>query len=302
MNAGQLLSLESSLRTIVREAETSSLRLTEELSRRQKSMEELLYDLETVEHRVNKAIDQAQAASRRVTKQESRREPSASVETHSDSRLSASQPRQSVASSPNYDSVPEPASFETHSQRAVPQRVSSAPQGGSPYEAAARSSAHQTQQVAQSRAQQAAPSKQAVNIYGEPIAAAEAAPQRATTPVMQGQQSQMRNRPEQGEGRGSRSSLEQQVERQQVSQPAMSMSESTGAGLEEVYARAEQLLKAGQSLEAVVARTRLPFGEVQMLSQVVGQEQAAQREAAATDADSRLGVLSSSIRRSSQVV
>ena len=52
--------LDESLRALVREAQASSSTLNEELSSRQRSLEQLLFDLQSVESRVNRAIDTAE--------------------------------------------------------------------------------------------------------------------------------------------------------------------------------------------------------------------------------------------------
>jgi hypothetical protein len=68
-----------------------------------------------------------------------------------------------------------------------------------------------------------------------------------------------------------------------------------------VYAAAEILLKQGKKLEQVVAQTRLPAEEVQMLSQMIEverdeQERQARESRQMKEGDPRLGALGS-IRR-----
>jgi len=84
----------------------------------------------------------------------------------------------------------------------------------------------------------------------------------------------------------------------------------TAGAIDEVYAAAEELLRAGRDLEFVSRRTRLPLEEVRMLSRIVIQENQARRgepgasviDEPVAGADPRLGVLGTPIRRQVQTI
>ncbi len=56
-----LRELESSLKRLLREATDAGADLEHSLSKKQKQLEELLFDVETVEHRINKGVEEAEA-------------------------------------------------------------------------------------------------------------------------------------------------------------------------------------------------------------------------------------------------
>ena len=60
VNLGRMTELESSLRGLLREADSGSRALTEQLFKRQKELEKLLFDIETIEGRLNRQITQAE--------------------------------------------------------------------------------------------------------------------------------------------------------------------------------------------------------------------------------------------------
>ncbi len=60
VNLGRMTELEGSLRGLLREADSGSRALTDQLFKRQKDLEKLLFDIETIEGRLNRQITQAE--------------------------------------------------------------------------------------------------------------------------------------------------------------------------------------------------------------------------------------------------
>jgi len=60
VNLGRMTELEGSMRGLLREADHGSRALTDQLVRRQKDLEKLLFDIETIEGRLNRQITQAE--------------------------------------------------------------------------------------------------------------------------------------------------------------------------------------------------------------------------------------------------
>ena len=84
----------------------------------------------------------------------------------------------------------------------------------------------------------------------------------------------------------------------QTLQPA----EPPSFSIKQIYARAEELIRAGEELHNVVTRTRLPLEEVQNMAQMIAREELARRQAASEEEEQRrLGALNP-IRRQSQIV
>ena len=127
-----------------------------------------------------------------------------------------------------------------------------------------------------------------VNIYGEPIeepapATAKAeAPGRAMRRAMQ-----------------TYSPLAAKIEKQFEANPAP----AAKAAIEDIYAQAEEMLRAGNDLAVVAGRTKLPIQEVRALSQMlIGEEAVRGKSASASkaeiqDADPRLGVMATMKRQ-----
>lgn len=218
VDLGQLRTLETSLRRLVQEGERASGTLGSELSKRQHELEQLLFDLETVEGRVNKAMDEATEVRKQLRQSLSRvSTEDRPLEPAPQQHYTAPEP---VTPSDQYNSIPEPPSFENLSA----------------------TDSYQTEQVQQvSQPQQ----HHAVNIYGEPI--------------------------ESPEDTGERT-LIQSIEREVIHEERDEMKQS----LEDLYGAADDLLRAGQSLENVSRATSLPLDEVKMLSQIIAREEAVQ--------------------------
>lgn len=223
--SAQAAELETSLRMILKEAESASALLNEQLSRRQQTLEKLLLEFQGAEERMRSAL-----------------ESSRQVRAEGSDASTSSAPRRAQ---PTVEPIPEPPTFDVVrppdlTPRAVP------PVRGRAVE---RALGLQGEGAAIPR-----------NIYGQPIAAAE--PQAAASAY----------RP-----------LRESIVQEAAPSPAESGVES-GAGLDEVYSAAEDLLRAGQSLEQVSTRTKLSLDEVRMLSQMLSRERAA-RAAQDGDAD-----------------
>lgn len=124
------------------------------------------------------------------------------------------------------------------------------------------------------------------NIYGEPIpppAAAKSPPPQQMGRAMR--RAMQTYSPLQ-------SQIEKEIEAKPVAQPKTS-------GIEDVYAAAEELLRAGNDLAAVSGRTKLPIEEVRALSQmIIGERNVAQASGnPIDDADPRLGVMANMKRQ-----
>jgi len=256
--------LEADLRKLVEEAGNSSRSLSVELRKRQQELEKLLFDLGTVEHRVNRAIVTAEErkgeleieytrAAQTVT--EVRLQAESRPTARPESRLSPER-RTEVLITPTpeteqvelYEDMPEPPSFE-QAGRIQPEKVRSDRPAGI-----------------------------ALNIYGEPVQSA-------------------------GKSVGLSSRIEKAVEPEVLSEQS---------AIEDVFAAAEEMLRAGESLQRVAARTDLPLEDLKMLSEVIAREKASaavtaghaeneERAVAFSTSDQRLGVLAG-IRRQVQVL
>lgn len=244
VNVGHLRELESSLKQLLKEAERSSMTLGEELTRKKGQLEQLLFDIETAEQRMNRSIDEAselkrglREASRRAqenaqvtSEQEPVREKAAAVSKPQSVNASQQAPQPSRLE-PQYDyaTAPEPPSFENLGTRAVER--------------------HRQVNKAVPHKEEPAPMSQKdipVNIYGEPI--------QPDAPQMQ--------------------SLRENIEREIIDEPVQYTPEQpVEHSLEDIYGAADDLLRAGQSLEHVARTTRLPIDEVRMLSEIISREQ-----------------------------
>lgn len=195
--------LDSSLRVLIRDAEHASKNLSEDLTRKKRQLEEVLYELERAETRASEVLSRAsierrqQEVDARTDKGGRRREDHAHEQPHRSAQ----------------SSEPTPPLVEARSVSLEHSRT-----------------------------------KQPVNIFGEPIGAPEStenpAPVQASAP------------------------LRHQIEVEKVAQ----VNEQTTKSLEDIYSAAEQMLRAGQSLEQVAALSALPVDEVQMLAQLIERE------------------------------
>ncbi len=257
-------SLETGLRRLIQEAEAAGRALNERLIQRQRTLDELLADLENAESRAAqtlRSIEDARAAleEEQIKRQRALRElknqsaePAAPLQS----------PRFQEPASPEVaaESAPAARPLDAADERAA--AVQSEPKsvrGYGAYQAAKKQAAA----PAVDAPEEEAPRRwQQVNIYGEPIAAPEAAPP---------------PRP--------KKSLAQSVEKE-LHNPYSSGSQGEDE-LQRVYDMAENLLRSGKSLESVAGATSLPLDEVRMLSQMMVQDRSQKQP----EADNRLGAL-----------
>jgi hypothetical protein len=146
-----------------------------------------------------------------------------------------------------------------------------------------------------------------VNIYGEPIAA-EAISESQTSGKVPGRAQQRAMR--------TYSPLKAQVQKEvsevtEPEAPKRSMpkppkqppaAQQAEAAIEDVYLKAEELLRAGDGLAQVASQTNLPISEIRALSQmIIGERAVAQNKeghiAQVVDEDPRLGVMSTMKRQ-----
>jgi|GEM_PF-3672423 len=257
VNLGALQELEASLRVLLKDSERSSAQLGEELSRKKRALEQLLYEVEGAEQRVQQGIQDADQIRRSL---------------HGET-LSHRQPERSLPPEQNNSYLDEPEIVRNE----VESRVEPFH-----YPRVSRTKPiNRTGDRAEvQRERESQPTKQAkgpVNIYGEPIASLA---------------------PEKEQKRSLAASIEKTVE-----EP--NSDEQLTKSLEEIYASAEGMLRAGEKIESIAARTRLPLGEIQMLAQMVAQEESDQSDFIEQDSNRKeersVGVLGG-IQRNRQVL
>ncbi|MBN8549529.1 MAG: hypothetical protein J0M12_09460 [Deltaproteobacteria bacterium] len=261
----QLRELEGALRSLIREADGAGRTLNEQLMGRQQALEKLLIDAQLTEQRISQAAQSSyttnQTEEPRATAryEEPREQPRARTE-----RSSSAQPTRPSAMAEHL-STREPASFPTS-------------QGNSG-------------QPAIEEEEESTITFGGTNIYGEPIAPS-AAPAMAATP------------PEAPMGKARRRAMETysplsaKIEKEvRPATKEAAKAPAARSSIEDVYASAEQLLRAGNDLMAVASRTRLPIEEVRALSQmIIGERAVAEANArnaqpAEPEEDPRLGVM-----------
>lgn len=241
----QVGELESTLKSLVREAEASGKGLNDQLLKRQDSLEKVLVDLETAEQRITRGmkgaddtgmtLEHAVGKAQRIAKQLAE---------------AIQRSEEALHNIPKHDpiipvEIPKPPSFEE----------------------AVRVEPKQTKERSFDLARQRpVPSERSFDPH--PL---EEAPLR-TRPLS--------------------ASVERQVDRAPVDR-------SLGSELAKVYSIAEQMLRAGEDLQTVSRKTRLPLEQVKRLSQLVSNEEMEEEvlPSPAPKADPRLGVLGGSARR-----
>jgi hypothetical protein len=247
INVGLLKELEVTLRGLLREAESASLKLNAELAAKQKSLSQNLADAAEVEQRLDEALATATEIRRDLTqklKQGGKQARRKSTER-------PMQPEKVRRTRP----LPEQPVVRLEQQI---ERVSVSPS---------------TRQEIPSRS---SPAKVALNIYGEPISA---------QPITETPRPTSRLR----------HAIEKIVEKQDAPIIHRNVASSPEASLENIYDKAEQLLREGMELESVAARTALPLEEVAMLSQIVEKDK---RESNGFEVrDQRLGALTATQQR-----
>lgn len=270
VNLTELRGLESSLKRLLSQGEQASGTLSKELSKRQSDMQDLLFDLQTAESRMNKTMDEASELRKNIrslaTKIEQRREsteqenlqpkeiaeaerrlkehPAAAAPVPPRRPSTPQEPRPSSSLHSEYNAIPEPPSFAgLAGSRSIPTT--------------------EPRQVPK-------PTKQAVNIYGEPLDDSERDADDAHS-----------------------QRLVDSIEKEVVEQEQYEVKQS----LEDIYGAADDMLRAGQSFEAVSSRTNLPLDEVRMLSQIIEREEAVREQSKSSG-----GSLGGPVRRETQVL
>ncbi|MCB0352559.1 MAG: hypothetical protein KDD64_03515 [Bdellovibrionales bacterium] len=265
-NLEHLRELDSSLKRLLKEADRSAADLAQNLTKQRTALEELLFDVETVENRLNKAIDEAQTSRKQLVTGIARAKE---TRDHDSIAPQMGVEEMAPASSKNYlyDLVDEPFSIADTEPASF----------GSPAAATLAPPKHPSRPV------QKLQSPQSVNVFGEPVSPTiESSPAPiAKAPRLHGAQP---------------APLRQSIIKEVVEEPLVS-----SGGIEDVYAAAEELLATGKSLEQVATLTRLPVEEVRMLAQVIERDDDDTVSHVSSD-DARLGVLSKGIRRERQVL
>ena len=276
LQAGRITELATMLKALVKQADSSGRSLNDQLMKRRAEMEKLLYEIETVEHRINKSITTAEE-SRSLLEIDTEKFKSRAPARYEEPapRPAYTEERESMNYSVSHDS---PASLN-------PQDSYSASYSSgqyAPVEQAPKSSFTEPASFGENTYTYAPATRaksSGTNIYGEPVGA-EAAPQAAY-------------------------GLSNQMEKsREVSQRDKGFSES----MQDIYEVAENLLSAGIDIRSVAARTKLPADEIQMLARMVKQEHVsraaetpATEDTTSTANDPRLGVLGG-MRRTRQTL
>ncbi len=278
--------LETSLRSLIGDAETAGLNLNDQLLRREQNIQRALAEIQQSEARIAKAIAEAEALQNKL--QQTRSE---TVKVIQDLKSGFERGVQAELSRLEEQSV---GLQSAHPQVAVNQRVMSQPtyQETAAYRAAPQYPAPPVHQAPQSY--------QAPNPY-QP-APSHAAPQ--TSPVFV-------------EQTYTRTPLQRTVETTNVGAPTQTgqqlgsatrrnaSSQPSPAELQQVYKSAEAMIKQGQPLETVATQMKLPVEGVRLLAQMIEierEEDTRKQEAEMfTGTDSRLGALAA-IRRQTSVL
>lgn len=253
-----VMELETSLRKMIEEAQLAGQSLNDTLLKRQQSLEKALFDMQAAEHRVGRIMQTAEDAVRSLE----RRVNSAP--------LMQQNSQQTNQSSPAPLRPAEPPSFETISaEKVIAGRVLS-PQ-------TARTETSSSEPPVSPQSEQPAPARAKVvrrNIYGEVIEESAAKPSALSA------------------------SIERTVARAEkpqskaAAQPVARRTSEPEVDIQDMYASAEELLRAGHLVESVAEHTRLPLEDVRMLGEIVArQQQEAEARQLARDDDPRLGVL-----------
>ncbi len=262
----QVGQLETSLRMLMKEADTASRGLNDQLLKRQQSLEKLLSDIESVDQSIVKSISNVDAKKTEI-------ESLVREATRAGDQLTKNHSRQIIETAP-----------------AMP-ALSQAPLEGRILD----SSPIAEPESFGKRIAQPTPKKAQTNIYGEPLGVEPAQraaiqPVPAKAPVRKATQRYMQ-------------SLARKVERE-VSDAALAEPDLTSS-IQEVYTAAEKLLKAGREPEFVAQATNLPLEEVEALQRLAGAQEAASAQPVVTTSvaqeDPRLGVLGG-IKRQVQVL
>lgn len=244
INTTALEELQAGLRTAIREADQAGRGLNDQLTHRKQSLEKLLFDLETIESRVNRAI---------INAEDKKAELQSAVER-----------TRSVY--PAVQNAPVAATVFTAPQS---EEIPSFSEVGTFRSPAATEDRDLLEVEAESPVM--------TNIFGEPITTERAAAE------PQGEELKKKFIP---------TPLTTKIEKE-ISSEKIPETKPAKVSIEDTYAQAEELLKAGKAVDEICKLTQLTADEVRLLSQML--EQDAADEPVITEpqiaADERLGVL-----------
>ena len=240
----ELATLDTSLRGLLRDADEAGRTLNDQLSKRERSLERLLYDLEGAEHKVNEAVARSESALSAVERREA-----APVRESPMPRTSAPTPRtrarESVEQAPTYQESTyrdqenlTPISYETD-------------------EPPSFESAAQVRPVGK-------------NIFGEPLGSGPKtarAPEPKPAPVPAASASRVYTRATERYSKTLSGSVEKEVV--PSAPPSQRKPLSEKRELSQVLAAAEKLLKAGKDLSTVASVTQLPVDDVARLEKAM---------------------------------
>lgn len=290
----RLPGLEQGLKGLIKEADEASRELNAKLLKRKTSLENLLFDLETVESRLNRAMNSAEETKSNLQ-----------AETARANKLRQELGKYEYSTQPVYDQQAEPVSLQeswnvsnstaTVQSEAHWQASRNKIQTSVPEPASFSGQGTMTEEDLDTDDEEPRWSNR--NIYGEeinvnrePVEAAPAFNEPAQPQALQ---------PELAEE--SYTPLAKAVERERHN-PYTSVDNSQTNQLQRIYDAAEEMLKTGIDLETVSSRTSLPLEEVKLLSHMLAQERQSGEAVLAPNAgDSRLGVLSP-MQRKTQIL
>ncbi len=283
----QIAELEGSLRALIKEADAAGRSLNDQLLKRQQNLEKLMYDLESAEHRVNRVVSQAEESRNALEMETSRARRIGGEVTSIDAPRPAPRP-----SNLHIEVERVPSKPTSNYQQPAPEapRIPEAP--------SFQVTAPSTQPVATPPAPRTAEApRKRTNIYGEEIKDSPA-PEQGLPVINRAPYSKATERYSQ--------TLADKVVRETPRQQAPAR-QRQAAGIEGVYAAAENMLKAGADLNSIARQTNLSIEDVRHLSRIIGAEDRVElahasgeiasevlppQAASAPKEDSRLGVLS----------
>lgn len=295
----RLQRLEKSLKELVHEAGRASSALNDDLGDRQKQMEQLLFDLETVEHRVNRAINNANDSKRSLDRRVEQfnsisHSENAGSDKESPGYVSAYEDelvQDEVITSNIAHDMPEPPSFDMqHGSREPGRAVRRAREGlniNSDEQRVVKQSLARQSTGDHQLSNRSAGTESAKNIFGQEIKNTY-----TSTGAMQKKKA---------DNQRQESSLAEHLEKEVDTRSpyeAEPMNE-----VEDIYAAAEELLRAGKDLQRVASETNLPLEEIKAIARILESEEQEQEQELQIirDQDQRLGVLGG-IKRQNQVL
>lgn len=233
--------LELSLRELIKEADAASKGFSDELQRKQQELHRLLSEMRTQEQRLLQVKEQLTSHRQAPVRHESME------------HVQAARPQPTAARARQYQQGIEPEETPAAAPRPAPEAVASVKETVQEPPSFSRNRRALSRHVERINESVPARESQAVNIYGEPIGSvAEEAP---TTMYQQ-----------------------QQPESAPVEESVEPLTPTEQSAIQELYDRAENMLRAGNDLQSVATVTRLSMEEVRLLSQMISREAAVDAE------------------------